>query len=261
LDFMKFKRMRSERISLHKSAGSVPNYSASAEAPVKPVLRLVVAADDAKEVPDHLSDSSQIPLDQVEAKPEVTASPPESPYSVLKTYNVVRRMPWPIVPFVIGVFIIVQALSVVGFTELLADLLGHRMIGPTNSSSSIMTASVVLTLVTSLVCNLLNNQPMTILFTKVLDEPAFLSVGPSAYLASTFAIIMGSNLGGNMTLVGALAGIMWSSILANKGIPISALQFAKYGFFVMIPVAIVGSVVLGLEHVILRPDPTRASAR
>jgi len=59
---------------------------------------------------------------------------------------------------------------------------------------------------------------MTILFTRILQEQAIVSTVIGApRTAGMFALIMGSNIGGNMTLVGALAGIMWSSILTSKG--------------------------------------------
>ncbi len=52
-------------------------------------------------------------------------------------------------------------------------------------------------------CNLINNQPMTIAFTRILLHPGFASVvGPVALKCSTFAVILGSNLGANFTLIG-----------------------------------------------------------
>jgi arsenical pump membrane protein len=55
-----------------------------------------------------------------------------------------------------------------------------------------------------LACNLINNQPMTIAFTRVLLHDAFSSaVGPATQRAATFAVILGSNLGANFTLIGA----------------------------------------------------------
>lgn len=176
-----------------------------------------------------------------------------SPIPVLqesKTLTALRRVPWLIVPFVVGVFIIVHALSLVGLTKWLADLLLAH-IGACDSASSVMKASVGLTFLTSLLCNLLNNQPATILLTRVLDEPSFRLLSPIAYRTSAYAVIMGSNLGGNFTLIGALAGVMWSSILVQKGVPMSALKFARFGCIVMFPVAIIGSVVLGLQHVVV----------
>ncbi|MEG1535559.1 MAG: ArsB/NhaD family transporter, partial [Clostridia bacterium] len=50
-----------------------------------------------------------------------------------------------------------------------------------------------------------------------------------------FASVIGSNIGAFLTPVGALAGIMWSSILRHNGIKFSFVDFLKYGFAIAIP--------------------------
>jgi Na+/H+ antiporter NhaD/arsenite permease-like protein len=74
-----------------------------------------------------------------------------------------------------------------------------------------------------------------------------------------FGLIMGSNFGANFTVVGALAGIMWVQILKDKGnqsqryfltptdIPISYLQFAKYGFILMPLTVALASGILAIQ--------------
>ena len=51
--------------------------------------------------------------------------------------------------------------------------------------------------------------------------------------SSMLALIVRSNYGANFTLIGALAGIMWYSILKAKGESFGYLIFAKYGCNVM----------------------------
>jgi arsenical pump membrane protein len=48
-------------------------------------------------------------------------------------------------------------------------------------------------------------------------------------LVSVFSVIIGSNLGALLTPIGALAGIMWMSILKHKGVHFSFGEFMKYG--------------------------------
>jgi len=98
----------------------------------------------------------------------------------------------------------------------------------------------------TLMCNVLNNQPMTILFTTILNEDTF-DVGNTPFRGAMFSLIMGSNLGANITLIGALAGIMWSSILDNRGITISYIDFAKQGLVIMPLVVLVSCGVLSAE--------------
>ncbi|MBR6060970.1 MAG: hypothetical protein IKP67_02740, partial [Spirochaetales bacterium] len=75
--------------------------------------------------------------------------------------------------------------------------------------------------------NLLNNIPMSVFFVSVVE-----SVPPELARAATFASIIGSNLGANITPVAALAGIMWMTILKNHGIRFSFLDFVRYGTIV-----------------------------
>jgi arsenical pump membrane protein len=64
------------------------------------------------------------------------------------------------------------------------------------------------------------------------------------------ALALGSNVGANLTLIGALAGIMWISILKNRGFFLSFAKFAKWGFIIT-PIVILSSCAfLALELMI-----------
>ena len=155
-----------------------------------------------------------------------------------------KRMPWKIMPFVFGMFIMVEILGNTGWISLLASGFAslESSIGPVGSI-------FFMNFISSLTCNVMNNQPMTILFTRMLQDPAFLSLG-STTTASMYALIMGSNFGANFTLIGALAGIMWSTISADKGVNINYKQFAKYGFVIMPVIVAVASLVLAIEFLL-----------
>lgn len=66
-----------------------------------------------------------------------------------------------------------------------------------------------------------------------------------------FSIIIGSNLGANFTLIGALAGIMWNSLLQQRGVEMNYLKFLKYGSMVMFQVVFVTLGVLACELIII----------
>ena len=57
----------------------------------------------------------------------------------------------------------------------------------------------------------------------------------------------GANFGANFTLVGALAGLMFASILREKGVGLSYTAFAWHGARVMVAVTVVSTAVLWLE--------------
>lgn len=129
--------------------------------------------------------------------------------------SAVRSMPFELVPFVVGMFVIVLGLDGAGITDLLADTLGKG-----NGVLSYGLASL-------LSANLLNNIPMSVLFSKVLAK--------TASIPEIFATIAGSNIGAFITPVGALAGIMWSKLVKQNGVKLSVGKFVLYGSAVGIP--------------------------
>jgi len=160
-------------------------------------------------------------------------------------HDVAKRMPWKIMPFVFGMFILVEALDEAGWTSLLATMLSQALM-----QAGITGATTLMALMSWLACNIMNNQPMTILFTSILQDANFLA-SASISRASMFALVMGSNFGANLTLIGALAGIMWASISSAIGVSISYKEFVKHGFTIMPAVVILASVVLAMEFVLV----------
>ncbi len=135
------------------------------------------------------------------------------------------RVPWKIVPFLIGLFIIVESLASAGWTDLFASQLSKL-------SGSLIVMIFGMCLLSSLAASVMNNHPMTIFFVRVLQSPSFASTSTTR-LGASVALIAGSNFGANFTLIGALAGIMWAKILSDKGYSISFSEFSKYGFLIM----------------------------
>jgi Na+/H+ antiporter NhaD/arsenite permease-like protein len=84
--------------------------------------------------------------------------------------------------------------------------------------------------VSLLLGNLMNNQPMTILMTRVLLSGTYEEGVPDPRVrqGAAFALVVASNLAANFTLLGSLAGIMWVSILRRQGLPgFGYLQFLR----------------------------------
>lgn len=132
-----------------------------------------------------------------------------------------RRMPIGIVPFILAMFISIEALRLYGIT---ADI--GQWFGTVSAQSS--TAGVFLFGVTStLAANMVNNIPMTVAFVPIIEASA-----STTNLPAIFATAAGSNLGANLTPLGALAGIMWMTILRNKEVSFSFTEFIKYGLLI-----------------------------
>ena len=178
-----------------------------------------------------------------------------------RTMMVILRMPWGVIPFVFGMFVMVELLNSYGFVTLIAsaltDIINSVAGTPTDgvSFTGILTACFVMSILSTLSCNILNNQPMTILFTKILLSSAYVQ-DATLQKASSLSLVLGSNLGANVTLIGALAGVMWIKILQDNGITHQQMnywKFLKYGMIVT-PLALAGAtLIIAIEMQIISP--------
>ena len=128
------------------------------------------------------------------------------------------RLPYQLIPFILSMFVIVVALSYQGISEHISSFLNK---GPSiwiYGISSFISA------------NIINNIPMSILFSNLVK-----GLTGNAYLEAVYASIIGSNIGAIFTPIGALAGIMFSSLLNKHDIKFSFLSFIKYGSIISIP--------------------------
>lgn len=126
------------------------------------------------------------------------------------------RLPFNLIPFLISMFTIVSCLEYQG----VIDKIAQNILKITNSSST--------TLITylgssTILCNLMNNIPMTVFYSSLISASSVFQT------QAIFASIAGSNIGAFLTPVGALAGIMWMSILKKQEVDFSFVSFVKYG--------------------------------
>ena len=132
-----------------------------------------------------------------------------------------RRIPWEIIPFVLAMFVSVEALRSYAITS----VVGGWFSGLIQQSSG--ACVFVYGFASAATANLVNNIPMTVAFVPVIQ-----SVSQGMQLPAIYATVVGSNLGANLTPIGALAGIMWMGLLREKGVHVSFKEFVKYGLLV-----------------------------
>ena len=135
-----------------------------------------------------------------------------------------KKLPYPLIPFFLSMFVIVVALDYQGISAKIAEGLGHTNTIWTYGFSSFF------------VSNLINNIPMSILFSEL-----------CANNAATYASIIGSNIGAFLTPTGALAGIMFTNLVKEHQTKYSFLDFVKYGAIVSIPIMTATLFVLSLS--------------
>ncbi|KAJ3194092.1 hypothetical protein HK101_003480 [Irineochytrium annulatum] len=156
------------------------------------------------------------------------------------TSSALSRIPWRIGFFCLGMFILVEALAELGWTALLASAFAKVC-------TSVPAALFFVGYVSALACSALNNLPMTILAVKIVQHPNFSSgviasfsalppdaasaLASNIYRAALWAIVVGSNVGANLTFVASLAGLMWSTLL--RGFGSGEMDIGQGPFFVM----------------------------
>ncbi|KAJ2185741.1 hypothetical protein EV181_003706 [Coemansia sp. RSA 532] len=140
---------------------------------------------------------------------------------------------------------IVESLSQQGWTPRLAWVL-KRM------CSSPAAAVFIVGAITTLACNVLNNLPMSILFSRALQHPIFAQVDSSSRKGAMFALIIGSNVGANFTLVGSLAGLMFQGIASQKKREIGYFTFMRWCAPVMVAQLATACAILVAELAIVQ---------
>lgn len=137
-----------------------------------------------------------------------------------------KRAPWELIPFVLSMFVMVEALNANGVTGIIYSALGESLPIWKYGITSFLAS------------NLINNIPMSVLYSSILEG--------GASQAAVYATVVGSNLGACLTPIGALAGIMWSSILKEHDLRFGYLDFLRIGVTVAVPALITALGVLSL---------------
>ena len=134
-----------------------------------------------------------------------------------------KKLPYPLIPFFLSMFIVVVAINYQGITEKLAQLLSHTNTIWTYGFSSFF------------VSNLINNIPMSILFSDICNNNM-----------AVYASIVGSNIGAILTPTGALAGIMFTNLVNEHETKYSFIDFVKYGSIASIPIIAIALLTLSI---------------
>jgi arsenical pump membrane protein len=167
----------------------------------------------------------------------VSAIKREAPWPVLK------KVSWTVLPLVAGLSVLVQGVESTG---ILARLIGVLSASAQQSphGTALLAGSGV-----AFACNAINNLPMGLLAG---------TVAHGAHLPAqvTGALLIGLDLGPNLSVTGSLATILWLVAIRREGQDVSAWKFLAVGSLVM-PIPLLASLgsFLGLEGL----EPSTAS--
>jgi arsenical pump membrane protein len=146
-------------------------------------------------------------------------------------WRFVRDISWGVIPLVAGLFVLVEGLDQSGAIGALSEWL-HRLA----QHSANLTAGAA-GVVIGFLCNLLNNLPAGLIAGTAVHSAA---VPPNI----NSAILIGVDVGPNLSVTGSLATILWLTALRREGVQVRALDFLRLGLLVMPPALIFALIAL-----------------
>jgi arsenical pump membrane protein len=144
---------------------------------------------------------------------------------------VARGVSWSVLPLVAGLFVIVEALDANGALRYAVSALHTLQHWPSRHAA--LTAGFAI----AFVSNLMNNLPSGLISASAIQ---------SAHIAGRIrdAILIGVDLGPNLSVTGSLATILWLIALRRDGLEVSFWRFLKWGALVMPPALLCALLVL-----------------
>lgn len=144
--------------------------------------------------------------------------------------RVARGIAWSVLPLVAGLFAIVEALENAGLRR--AGEAGLQSV----SALPVWMAKGASAFAVALVSNGMNNLPVGLMSGSVLRD-----AGHAGLVAH--ALLIGVDLGPNLSVTGSLATILWLIALRRENVEITAGEFFRIGLLAM-PAALAASLVL-----------------
>src|SRR5882762_10074785 len=139
---------------------------------------------------------------------------------------VLRDISWGVLPLVAGLFTLVAGVAQIGILDSATQMLHNA------AAYSPREASFGAGIIVALASNLMNNLPTGLVAATV-------SQSADVPLQVTSGILIGVDLGPNLSVTGSLATILWLIALRREGEAVTAWQFLKIGIVVMPPALVV----------------------
>jgi arsenical pump membrane protein len=145
--------------------------------------------------------------------------------SACRPADVLTQIAWGVLPLVAGLFVLVAGLEKTGMPQVLAGVLQAA------ARHSATMAAWVSGVTVALGCNLVNNLPAGLLAGRVVA----LAQAPDQVRS---AVLIGVDLGPNLSVTGSLATILWLAALRREGHSVGGWTFLALGAVVMPPALI-----------------------
>ncbi len=148
--------------------------------------------------------------------------------------GILQHISWSVLPLVAGLFVLVQAVDQAGALEFSRQLLrsaahARPLAGSLSSAFGV-----------AVLANLVNNLPVGLVAGSALQ-------GAKVPESIRNAVLIGVDLGPNLSVTGSLATILWLVALRREGENVSFFQFLRFGLLAMPPVLALAIASLALQ--------------
>ena len=152
-------------------------------------------------------------------------------------WQIVKGVSWGVLPLVAGLFVLVAGLGRTGLLAALGTGLQHLARGPGYTAVLAAGSSI------AVACNVMNNLPVALIAG---------SIGGGGHVATHLqdALLIGVDLGPNLSVTGSLATILWLIALRREKVHITGATFLKLGTLVMPPALLLALAVAALQHLL-----------
>lgn len=151
----------------------------------------------------------------------------QSPFPVL------RDVSWGVLPLVAGLFILVEGVEQTGLLRVMARML-HEAAVASPQETAVGAGAIV-----AFSSNLINNLPTGLVAATV-------SQNADVPLRVISGLLIGVDLGPNLSVTGSLATILWLIALRREGEAVTAWQFLKLGTVIMPPALLAALLAMAL---------------
>ena len=150
-------------------------------------------------------------------------------------WRIVKGVSWGVLPLVAGLFVLVEGLGRTGVLAALGAGLRQLARGPAYAGVLAAGGSI------AAACNVMNNLPVALVAG---------SVAGGGHLSARLqdALLIGVDLGPNLSVTGSLATILWLIALRREKVRVTGLTFLKLGALVMPPALLLALAAVALQH-------------
>jgi len=159
-------------------------------------------------------------------------------------FTALPRLPFALIPFAFSQFILIEALARQGWIEVFGRWLAIASAGKMHATIWLVGIMGVI------LCNIAGtNIGATIFLTKIIHQA---NLDAPTQRGAAIALAVASNIGAvSFTFSASLAGLLWKTILLQKGIKIKQWHFAKWNTLPLIAMTAIGLSVVSAEMAVL----------